>query len=76
MVSPADDEASSLYPSTGGPSLEGMDALLKEYKDVFPKALPPGLPPDIRVAHRIESFSGAMPPANRTYRMSPAELDE
>ena len=40
VVSPADGEASSLYPSMGWPSLEGMDALLKESKDVLPKPCP------------------------------------
>ena len=53
-----------------------MDALLKEFKDVFFEALPLGLPPDRGVAYRIELVPRAMSSANRSYKMSPEELDE
>ena len=50
--------------------------LLREYADVFPDNLPPGLPPSREVDHRIELTPGSSPPSRPLYRMSPSELDE
>ena len=50
--------------------------LLAEYSDVFPADLPPGLPPEREVDHRIELTPGAVPPSRPMYRMSRTELDE
>ena len=53
-----------------------MQAVLKEFQDVFPEKLPPGLPPRRDVDHRIELEPGAKAPVNRMYKMSFTELDE
>ena len=76
VVSPADGEACSLYPSIGGSSFASMDTLLKKFKDVLTEAPPPASLHDGGVAHRMRLVPGAMPLANRTYNLSPAELDE
>jgi hypothetical protein len=47
--------------------------LLDEFKDVLPAELPPGLPPDRGVAHRIETVADAKPHAPPLRRYSPAE---
>ena len=50
--------------------------VLDEYRDVFPTQLPPGLPPEREVDHRIELTPGSSPPSRPVHRMSPTELDE
>jgi transposase InsO family protein len=50
--------------------------VLEEYADVFPKDLPPGLPPIRDVDHSIDLLPGATPPHRAPYRMSPTELKE
>ena len=57
---------------------EDLAKLLEEYKDVWPPALPPGLPPmrDITVQHTINLVPGAVPPKPRMYRLSPLERAE
>ena len=58
-------------------SLEAASALvITEYRDVFPDALPHGLPPSRDVDHRIELVSGSTPPSRPTYRQSATELAE
>ena len=47
-----------------------------QYKDVFPKDLPAGLPPSRAVEHRIDIIPGSTPPSKPIFRMSPKELDE
>jgi RNase H-like domain found in reverse transcriptase/Reverse transcriptase (RNA-dependent DNA polymerase)/Integrase zinc binding domain/Retroviral aspartyl protease/Chromo (CHRromatin Organisation MOdifier) domain len=49
---------------------------LAEYRDVFPDALPDGLPPSRDVDHRIELIPGSSPPSRPTIRLSATELDE
>src|SRR5919108_1537020 len=44
--------------------------ILKEYQDVFPKALPNNLPPKRTVDHAIELVPGSEPPHRSVYRMS------
>lgn len=51
-------------------------AIMREYADVFPEALPYGIPPTREVDHRIELLPGSAPTNRPTYRMSPPELDE
>ena len=50
--------------------------LLLSYRDVFPVALPAGLPPSREVDHAIELELGAPPPSRPTYRMSFLKLEE
>lgn len=50
-------------------------ALRREYADVFPENLPPGLPPSRTVDHRIELEPGFAPPNRSPYRLSPNEQD-
>lgn len=64
-------------PSAGVTAKDTARAVtLKEFGDVFPKELPPGLPPSRDIDHKIELTPGATPPSRPTYRMSPTELDE
>jgi RNase H-like domain found in reverse transcriptase/Reverse transcriptase (RNA-dependent DNA polymerase)/Integrase zinc binding domain/Chromo (CHRromatin Organisation MOdifier) domain/Retroviral aspartyl protease len=53
-----------------------IQPLLKEYVDVFPNDLPPGLPPERGVKHTIPLEVGAKPPWRPIYRMSPLENEE
>ena len=55
---------------------EARAELLKQYDDVFPEDLPPGLPPKREVDHKIELLPGTRPPSRPTYHMSAAELTE
>ena len=50
--------------------------VIAEYHDVFPDALPHGLPPSRDVDHRIELVPGSIPPSRPTYRQSASELAE
>jgi len=50
--------------------------VLREHKDVFPPALPAGLPPQRGIDHEIKLEEGSDPPSRPTYRMSYVELDE
>lgn len=52
------------------------NATLAAYRDVFPDALPDGLPPSREVDHRIELFPGSSPPSRPTIRLSATELVE
>jgi transposase InsO family protein len=53
-----------------------IKGLVEEFGDVFPDKMPPGLPPDRGVTHKIELIPGATPPARSPYRMSDLELAE
>ena len=50
--------------------------LIKEFSDVFPDKLPPGLPPQRKVDHEIIKESGSKPVSKSYYRMAPRELAE
>jgi hypothetical protein len=50
--------------------------VLSQFKDVFPEELPPGLPPEREVDHRIELVPGSTPPSRPTFRLSASELVE
>ena len=52
------------------------NATLAAYRDVFPDALPDGLPPSREVDHRIELVPGSSPPSRPTIRLSATELVE
>ena len=53
-----------------------MKTVLKQFWDVFPKNLPPGLPPQRGADHRIELEPGAPPPSRPTYHLSHKELEK
>ena len=53
-----------------------LHELLMRYQDVFPKDLPPGLPPARAFDHQIELVPDATPPSRPTYRLSFAETAE
>ena len=50
-----------------------MEALLKEYEDVFPNELPYGVPQRRVVDHRINLLPHSTPPSRPAYRISPAD---
>jgi len=51
-------------------------SVLQQFEDVMPPQLPKKLPPRRAIDHRIELVSGAKPPSQAPYRMSPRELAE
>ena len=65
------DETNDL--STIPPSLMFV---LKDFKDVFPNELPPGLPPLRGIEHRIDLIPGAPLPDRAAYRTNPEETKE
>ena len=56
---------------------EEIKVVLRKYYDVFPKDLPPGLPP-IRKGHEFKiELEDDTPPVHRPlYKLSPLELEE
>jgi hypothetical protein len=50
--------------------------LLQEYADVFPKEVPPGLPPIHGIEHQIDLIPGASLPNRAPYRTNPEETKE
>ena len=50
--------------------------LLQEYGDVFPKEIPPGLPPIRGIKHQIDLIPGAFLPNRAPYRTNPEETKE
>ena len=53
-----------------------VKSIIREFDDVFPKALPKGLPPDRGKDFEIDLIPGAKPQSKGIYRMSQPELDE
>ena len=73
----AEDEVGEHPPQASAKDIPAeIRCVLHDFADVFPEKLPPGLPPKRGVDHRIELVENSQPPVNRTYKMSPAELDE
>ena len=50
--------------------------LLQEYVDVFPKDLPPGLPPLRGIEHQMDLIPGAQLSNRAPYRTNPDETKE
>jgi hypothetical protein len=50
--------------------------LLQEHRDVFPKEIPPGLPPIRGIEHQIDLIPGASLPNRVPYRTNPEETKE
>ncbi|XP_074302886.1 uncharacterized protein LOC141637221 [Silene latifolia] len=53
-----------------------LAALLKEFENVFPEDLPPGLPPIRGIEHQIDLIPGAALPNKAAYRCNPTETKE
>src|SRR5438045_3022388 len=53
-----------------------VQPLLKEFADVIPEEIFPGLPPIRDIQHCIDFFPGASIPKKAAYRMSPREHEE
>ncbi|XP_074300179.1 uncharacterized protein LOC141631401 [Silene latifolia] len=53
-----------------------LAVLLKEFRDVFPEELPPGLPAIRGMEHQIDLISGASLPNTAAYRCNPMETKE
>jgi len=54
----------------------GVEKLLKEFGDVFPKDTLHGLPPLRGIEHQIDLIPGASLPNKSTYRSNPEETKE
>jgi hypothetical protein len=50
--------------------------LLQDFADVFPKDLPPGLPPIRGIEHQIDLIPGAQLPNRAPYRTNPDETKD
>ena len=50
--------------------------LLQEFLDVFPRDVPPGLPPIRGIDHQIDLISGALLPNRAPYRINPGDTKE
>jgi len=50
-----------------------VELLLQEFKDVFPKEIPHGLPPSRGIEHQIDLLLGASLPNRPAYRSNPPE---
>ena len=55
---------------------EQLENVLMDFKDVFPKKLPPGGPPQRGVEIAIREQEGAVPPTRPPYHLSPTEQAE
>ena len=55
---------------------DGLDKILSDYEDMFPKQLPKGRPPKREVEFAINTEPGAAPPNRPPYRLSPKQHEE
>ncbi|XP_021763816.1 uncharacterized protein LOC110728481 [Chenopodium quinoa] len=53
-----------------------LEPILREFDDVFPDELPPGLPPIRGIEHQIDLILGAPLPNKAAYRSNPEETKE
>ena len=53
-----------------------VEEMLREFKDVFPKDLPPALPPFRGIEHAIDLLPGVQLPNKPAYRCNPTETKE
>jgi len=52
-----------------------VEPLLEEFKDVFPKEIPHGLPPSRGIEHQIDLLPGASLPKRLAYKSNLQETD-
>jgi hypothetical protein len=77
QVNSVSSSQSSSAPSVEDEKMAQMRrTFMTTYRDVFPEALPAGLPPQREVDHKIELVPGKSPPSKPLFRMSPTELSE
>ncbi|CAL9121046.1 unnamed protein product, partial [Musa textilis] len=60
----------------GQPIHPKMHCLWKDFADMFPEDLPPGLPPTRGIEHQIDLIPGAPLPNKPAYRCNPEETKE
>jgi hypothetical protein len=68
-----------LFSLDDAPSLDippTITKLLQDYADVFPKELPPGLPPIRGIEHQIDLIPGTQLPNRGPYRTNSDETKE
>ena len=53
-----------------------LEALIKEFQDIFPEKLAKGVPPPRKVQHVVDTKAGSKPSYRPPYRLGPAEEDE
>lgn len=53
-----------------------IDALIKEYEDIFASELPAGLPPNRHAFETVPTDPNAQPPFRQMYRLNPQEREE
>jgi hypothetical protein len=58
------------------PLPRAISNLLREFEDVFPAEIPPGLPHLRGIEHQIDLIPGASLPNRATYRTNPEETKE
>ncbi|XP_074318118.1 uncharacterized protein LOC141654909 [Silene latifolia] len=58
------------------PKNSPVDGLLREFADVFPDSLPPGLPSIRGIEHQVDLIPGAALPNKAAYRCNPEESKE
>ena len=64
---------SNELPISASPSVE---LLLQEFKEVFPKEIPHGLPLSRGIEHQIDLLPGASLPNRPAYKSNPQETEE
>ena len=57
-------------------SSPSVELLLQEFKDIFPKEIPHGLPPSRGIEHQIDLLPRASLPNKLAYKSNPQEIEE
>ena len=71
------DSHVSLFSQTDLDSLPSpISLILKEFEDMFPEEMPPGLPPLRGIEHQVDFLPGAAIPNRPAYRANPEETKE
>ena len=73
---PVKDTQRKIYNEVPREVRDGLDKILSNFEDMFPKQLPKGRPPKREVEFAIKTEPGAAPPNRPPYRLSPKEHEE